>query len=102
MQPAGAQHINGNQRWVELHDWADADRPKKLGKQLTIDEMELKLVSSKMEPDDLQNGKGQPNTCKESCSNNKRAIAEASRKLKDAIPREVIPKKAEKQCKLGE
>ena len=56
-----------------------------------------------MKPEDRQNGKGQPDPYKESCSNRKRALVEASHRLNDAIPsipQKVTPKKADKQCKL--
>ena len=74
---------------------------KKLVEQLKKVETKLKSVTSKMKPEDRQNGKGQPNTYKDSRSSKNRAIAEASRELKGAIPRKA-PKKAKKQYKLCE
>ena len=38
--------------------------PNKLVEQLIKNETKLKLVTSEIELEDQQNGKGQPNTCK--------------------------------------
>ena len=81
-----------------MTDLIPAD-PKKLVKQLTKIETGLKLVTSKMNSEDNQNGKGQPNTHKESCSSKQRAIAEVGHELKEAIPRKA-PSKAKNQGKL--
>ena len=61
--------------------------PKTLVEHLTKIEAELRLVTSRMKPEDRQNIKGQPDPHKESCSNRKRALAESSHKLNDPILR---------------
>ena len=68
--------------------------PKKLVEQLTKIGTKPKEVTSEMLSEDRQNGKGHPG---KSRSNKKRALSGASHKLKGAILKNAIPKKAEKQ-----
>ena len=75
--------------------------PKKLVKQLKKVETELKLITSKMKPEDRQNGNGSAKTCREVRRNKKRGIVEARHNLKDAIPRKT-PKTAKNQYKMCE